>query len=328
MSAPVSLWSLFDNFVYSIVGRRPSNFEFIVGKTHLSTWPVVASIIVGYYTVIFGGQRLMRSHSPIRFNKVFQYYNLVFSLGSLFLALLIFEQVAPIIREHGLFFSICNEQAWTQPLLYLYYLAYISKYLELFDTVFLVLRKKPLQFLHCYHHGATAVLVYSQIMGRTSISWLVIELNLMVHVVMYYYYYLASRGVRVWWKKWVTRFQITQFFTDLVFIYFAVATELMHRAGIRKGCMGHCAGHPLAAFAGVFTLSSYLFLFLAFYRHTYKTPQKKAGKYKQSAVKVIDDKMQNAEIKLVTKNSSLAEVHCNGIVASLCPVTPRTHNDD
>lgn len=76
-------------------------------------------------------------------------------------------------------------------------------------------KKKPLTFLHCYHHPATVFLCFTQLYGNTPISWIPISLNLLVHVVMYWYYFQAARGVKVWWKKWITKLQIMQFVLDL-----------------------------------------------------------------------------------------------------------------
>lgn len=109
------------------------------------------------------------------------------------------------------------------------------------------------------------------LVGETAISWVPITLNLAVHVVMYYYYYQVACGERVWWKQYITVMQIAQFVIDLAFIYFAFYTHYAHEFGLALPNMGSCSARSLMApLMGVFILSSYLVLFVAFYAATYK----------------------------------------------------------
>lgn len=87
---------------------------------------------------------------------------------------------------------------------------------------------------------------------------------------MYYYYFQAARGIKVWWKQYITQLQILQFIIDLAFIYFASWNYFASAYAPSFPHVGTCAGEPLAAFCGCAILSSYLVLFLAFYTRTYK----------------------------------------------------------
>lgn len=53
-------------------------------------------------------------------------------------------EIVPILYKNGLFYAICNYQSWTPRLETYYIINYLFKYWELADTVFLVVKKKPL----------------------------------------------------------------------------------------------------------------------------------------------------------------------------------------
>lgn len=94
---------------------------------------------------------------------------------------------------------------------------FISKIFEFFDTVLMVLRKKnnQISFLHVFHHAS---ILFIEWIVFTSIpaaqSWFGAGLNSFVHIVMYFYYALSvipSLKDSLWWKKYLTYFQLVQF---------------------------------------------------------------------------------------------------------------------
>jgi len=243
--------------------------HYVAGQTPISTNKAVATALVSYLAIIFGLQEFMKTRQPIKLNGLFQLHNVVLTVGSGLLLACMAEEVVPIIWRTGLFDAACSTKSWTSRLEFYYIINYFFKYLELLDTVFLVLKKKPLAFLHVYHHAVTAFLCFTQLNGRTSISWVVISLNLAVHVLMYYYYYATAGGKRIWWKKYLTTMQITQFVIDLFAVYFGTYSRFAFKFW-KTPNIGDCAGTESAALFGCGVLTSYLFLFIKFYIDTYK----------------------------------------------------------
>jgi len=140
------------------------------------------------------------------------------------------------------------------------YIFYLSKYYELFDTIIIILKKRPLIFLHVYHHIITMVLVYVMMDMECPVRWLPMVANCAVHVPMYYYFGVSVLGVNVWWKKYITLMQISQFIADLVgnsiaFYYYYSGYN--------------CASTPSSVLFGQAVILSFLVLFINFYRHTY-----------------------------------------------------------
>lgn len=278
------LWPIFNKFVSFISQGKfiPDEFEYIEGKTFMST-PFDVFVIIGlYYFIITFGQIIFKKLPALKLNFLFQVHNLFLTVVSGTLLVLLFEQILPVIVEHGILYAVCSPKQWHQKVVTIYFLNYLTKYIEFVDTFFLVVKKKKIIFLHSYHHGATALLCYIQLNGQTSVSWVPILLNLGVHVVMYWYYFLAARGIKVWWKQWITRFQILQFILDLGFVYFTTYTfyadKYSNELGIYIPNMGTCYGTPFAAGTGCAILSSYLVLFILFYIKIYKSSGKKDKK--------------------------------------------------
>merc|ERR1711981_1167537 len=288
----LALWPIFEKAYEAVNGYKPQDFRFEQGVTAFSTFGVTAGTLLSYYIVIFGGREVMRNRPALQLNGLFKIHNFYLTAISGMLLLLFAEQLIPELVRNGVFHAICDHSGgWTDKLVVLYYLNYLTKYLELIDTVFLFLKKKPLTFLHTYHHGATALLCYTQLIGNTSVSWVPITLNLTVHVVMYWYYFQAARGVKIWWKKYITMLQIIQFVIDLFFVYFASYTYFANSYFPWAPNYGTCAGEEFAAFAGMGILSSYLLLFISFYFATYRKqsatgrPRRNTGKEALIAMK-------------------------------------------
>ena len=303
-------WPIFADAYTKILGNPPEKFVFVPGTTPFSTLGACATMLATYYVTIFAGREFMKKREPFSLNGLFMVHNLYLTIISGVLLALFIEQLVPTLWRNGVFYAICDHRGgWTTPLVNLYYVSflvpsiwlsrelissdqlnYLTKYVELLDTIFMVLKKKPLTFLHTYHHGATALLCFTQLIGLTSVSWVPITLNLLVHVVMYWYYFQAARGIKIWWKKYITMLQIVQFVIDLGFVYFASYTYFTSTYFPRMPSAGKCAGEEFAAFAGMGILSSYLLLFISFYFATYKQEknQAKAGKGRKRARRVSE----------------------------------------
>jgi len=157
--------------------------HYVAGQTPISTNKAVGTALVSYLAIIFGLQELMKTRQPLKLNALFQLHNVVLTLGSGLLLACMAEEVVPILWRTGLFNAVCSTKSWTpvrvvhtlsgsvvslawrqpfrkricvlmtrfafgswriQRLEFYYIINYYFKYLELLDTVFLVLKKKPL----------------------------------------------------------------------------------------------------------------------------------------------------------------------------------------
>ena len=145
---------------------------------------------------------------------------------------------------------------------------WMTKFLDLFDTVFFVLRKKfsHLSFLHLYHHTVVPVfgLLCLKVNPFAPPNGIFGLLNGLVHVVMYSYYGLSSLGPHMqpylWWKRYITQLQLGQF-------------AIFGLYGVVLICKQ--TGYPPFLFWMGFSQVGFFFgLFYNFYRSTYASKKK------------------------------------------------------
>ena len=145
------------------------------------------------------------------------------------------------------------------------YIYYLSKYIEFVDTLFKVLKRKPLDFLHVYHHAVVALMCFNWMNHSQSLQTMGLMFNALVHVIMYFYFALTVYMPPPWWKRYITTFQIIQFQSSFVlalpFFYLQFKDTYLDGG---PGCQGAAAVYFNAAFN-----LSLLALFIAFSRKTY-----------------------------------------------------------
>lgn len=177
-------------------------------------------ILLGYVVLaVYVGPRLMAKRKPFQLKEVMIIYN--FSMVA-FNAYIVYEF---LMSGWGTTYTwrcdLCDPTSSPEALrmIRVAWLFYFSKYIELMDTMFFVLRKKHSQitFLHIFHHSFMPWtwwwgITLTPAGGMGSFHAMV---NAVVHVIMYFYYGLAAAGPRfqkfLWWKKYMTAIQLTQF---------------------------------------------------------------------------------------------------------------------
>lgn len=172
---------------------------------------------------------------------------------------------------------------------------YCDKYLEFFDTYFMVLRGRmdQVSFLHVYHHTSIAWAWWAGLMcwpgGDAYFGAL---LNSWIHVMMYSYYTLSLLKIPCPWKKYLTVCQLIQFSTVIAY----TGLSFYRISQLEDTTWKNYLAHSIQ----VFEMSSLFILFMHFYRKTYnkKKIQKTAkieGKVKSSPAGVTPAESSDSE---------------------------------
>ncbi|XP_072297574.1 elongation of very long chain fatty acids protein 1a [Eucyclogobius newberryi] len=183
--------------------------------------PIDMTVILLTYVFfsVYAGPQFMANRKALRLNAAMVIYNLAMVLfnGFIVYEFLMSGWATTFTWRCDLIDTSTSPESLR--MVRVAWLFFISKYIELLDTVFFVLRKKQNQitFLHVFHHS---VMPWSWWWGvgltpGGGMGSFHAMVNSAVHVVMYFYYGLSAAGPRfqkyLWWKKYMTAIQLTQF---------------------------------------------------------------------------------------------------------------------
>lgn len=179
----------------------------------------MSAILLTYlFFVLYAGPRLMANRKPFQLKEAMIIYN--FSMVALCTFIVYEFLMSGWLTTYNWRCDACDYSDSPQGLrmVRVAWLFLFSKFIELMDTVFFVLRKKRSQitFLHIFHHSVMPWTWWwgvSYVPGGMGSFHAVV--NSVVHVIMYFYYGLAAAGPRfqkfLWWKKYMTAIQLVQF---------------------------------------------------------------------------------------------------------------------
>ncbi|KAG5192607.1 GNS1/SUR4 family-domain-containing protein [Tribonema minus] len=222
------------------------------------TYPVTVCII--YLIGVYLGRRAMRNRKAFDLRGPLVVWNLALAVFSLWGALRTVPHVFYVLYKEGYTYTIiadgrdwCGGGAVGVWALWFVY----SKTPELGDTVFIILRKKPLIFLHWYHHVTVLLYCWHSYYYQEAYGLYFAAMNYSVHAVMYLYYALAAVKIRLCKPYYITAMQISQMFMGIfvcgsAWYYYEIKG---HNKYMHKGNL----------WAGAIMYSSYAALFLQYF---------------------------------------------------------------
>uniref|UniRef100_A0A915HLT7 Elongation of very long chain fatty acids protein n=1 Tax=Romanomermis culicivorax TaxID=13658 RepID=A0A915HLT7_ROMCU len=224
-----------------------------------------------YVFVLFAGQNLMKNRKPLPLSKAFLVWNIVLALFSIGGALSVFPEFWTTLKEDGIFESYCNtKQHYYEGYLgFWVFLFHASKLFELGDTLFLVGRKRPVIFLHWYHH--CTVLMYTWFtydVEQGARRWGVF-MNYFIHAFMYTYYAMKSARWQCpkFLAPFITTMQIAQFLVGSFFCLHVLYVD--HFSTNRIDAPPSCQSPLTPTLVAVAIYFTYFILFGRFFYESY-----------------------------------------------------------
>ena len=293
---PVAFWNELD--------RIEKNFDEKTSLKWMHEYWWLSFVFSGLYLcLVFLGIRVMRDKEPFDLRRGLCMWSTGLAVFSAYACIKIFPMLWNLILYGGFEYSVCDTTyligstkmgIWG-------FLFPLSKLPELFDTVFIVLRKTKLSFLHYYHHFSVFIYCwYSYAFPISTGVWFG-TVNFFVHSIMYSYYAIKASGRNPprWFARGITTLQLSQMFLGIFLNYTAFKAFLDGKV---------CAMDWFTIGISIFFYATYGVLFANFYYWTYvyKRPKPQAEKVTSNGTHAINGFLKNSKNSSCINGLSLA----------------------
>jgi hypothetical protein len=171
-----------------------------------------------------------------------------------------------------------------------------SKVPELVDTVFLVLQKKPVIFLHWFHHVTVLLYCWHAFVAGTATGLWYATVNFCVHSVMYFYYFMSISGGSLRqmarpFAPFITTFQLLQMVLG--------GGVTVYAAYQHNQDADSCVVNAMNMRLGLAMYGSYFILFATLFYNLYLSPSGKHAKKQTKSSKdpKVGDSMCGVDLK-------------------------------
>jgi len=243
----------FGKYIYSLyeIEFKPTDVIWFA-RNHMN---LLFMIVFSYFVLVQFGKKVMQSRRPFYgalFDNTLFCWNLFLTVFSIYgatrvvpyvlLGVIYDDDDAP--SEASLLYKVSslscrNTLAVTNGPASLWICLFVfSKVIELIDTLFLVLKKKDVLFLHFFHHLTVLPWAWIELSRESAPSATFAAMNLSVHSVMYCYFAIMStetgrnhilppteqRGIRI--AMFITFIQCSQMFCGILVLLLASYVKL------------------------------------------------------------------------------------------------------
>ncbi|KAG5509404.1 hypothetical protein JKF63_06714 [Porcisia hertigi] len=253
--------------------------------------PLLAA--AGYASLVYTAPRFLRDKPIPGLTPIVAIWNLFFSIASTisfcYCAPLLFRVLTTTDHElpglapkrnrvtgewdlqphvhGGLYTSLCywNRSIFEDGATAFWLLTFnLSKMVELMDTVFLLLKHKPIAFIHWYHHISVMLFCWHAHVSGISNGLAFAVMNMWVHSIMYFYFFMCACGLRELVRPFasmVTLLQILQMFAGLLLILYTTHLYMSDPGG--------CDTTASSLIFGTGMYGSYVVLFVKLFVDSY-----------------------------------------------------------